>query len=212
MISIRIMTSFQRYRRSIGFTFVEILIVIVVLGILATIVTVSYNGVTKKSRNTQTGVVIQKYVDALVVYYAKYGKYPDGNPDSKTCLGIGYPGGKCWKGEIDENATFMQSLKNIAGADFPMTANQSLGLKGAWFKAKSTGLTNVLDGQPEDFVVYSVEGANTRCPVGPLASDGGDTNIFTYSSTPPASGQTHPQDTGYAGDPPQCWIPLSLVK
>lgn len=195
-----------------GFTVVELIIAIAVIGILAAIVTVSYKSITTRARNTDTAETIKKYVDALVIYHAKNGKYPTGNADNKTCLGVGYPGGTCWKGEISENASFTNELKSVYGSGFPVTANKSLGLKGAWFKAAATGLTNMLDGQPEDFVVYSVEGNDTKCPVGPLASDGNDTNIFTYSSTPPASGQTHPANTGYSGDPVQCWIPLSLVK
>ncbi len=199
-------------QRSNGFTIVELLIVIVVIGILASVATVSYNGVTTKSKNTQIATVIQKYLDALVLYHAKNGEYPDGNANNKTCLGLGYPGGTCWKGEISENAAFMQSLKTVYGNDFPLTANESLGLKGAWFATAATGLAVNLDGQPEDFVVYSVEGAGTKCPIGPLASDNSDSNVFTYSSAPPASGQTHPMNTGFNGDPPQCWVPLSLIK
>ena len=199
-------------KKRYGFTIVELLIVIVVIAILATVVAVAYNGAAAKSRNAQTGAAIKKYVEALVLYKTLKGKYPDGNANNKTCLGTGYPGGKCWRGEIDENATFTQALRDVYGSGLPVSGNEILGLKGAWFSTAADGLTTKLDGQPENFVIYSVEGSDTKCPVGPLASDGGDTNIFTYSATPPASGQTHPQDTGYAGDPAQCWIPLSLVK
>ena len=54
-----------------GFTVVELLIVVVMIGILVTVGTFAYNGVTTRSRNTQVAVVIEKYSDALVVYHSK---------------------------------------------------------------------------------------------------------------------------------------------
>ncbi len=196
----------------IGFTVIELLIVVVVLVLLAGIGSAGYRGIATRAKNADTAEVVSKYIDALIMYHAKYGKYPDGNADFKTCLGVGYPAGKCWKGEISENAAFTNELNKIYGKGFPVTSNASLGLRGAWYKAAGSGLTVTLDGQPEDFVVYSVDGDNTKCPIGPLASDNGDTNVFTYSSVPPASGQTHPKNTGYVGDPVQCWVPLSVIK
>lgn len=200
-----------------GFTVVEILIVITVIGILATVSTVAYNGVTTRARNTQVAVVIEKYRDALVMYHAKYGKYPTGNANNKTCMGLGYPGGKCWKGEIDENSTFMQELKKVAGSDFPMTANQTLGLRGAWFATAAPGLSVNLDGAEENFLIYSVEGDSTKCQLGPIASDGtggnnNDGNIFTFFSTPPTSGQSVLRGQNASDEPAQCWIPMSLIK
>lgn len=200
-----------------GFTVVELVIAISVIAILASVTVVAYKGITARSKNTQTATLIQRYIDTLVIYHAKYGKYPVGNSNNKTCLGIGYPSGKCWKGEIDESATFMQELKKVGGDGFPMTANQSLGLRGAWFVTAADGLTPKLDGVKEDFVVYSVEGDKTKCQVGPIASDGtggnnNDGNIFTYFSTPPASGQSVLKGQNASDEPAQCWVPMSLVK
>lgn len=59
-----------------GFTIVELLIVIVVIGILATLVIVTFTGIQQRARNTvrQTEInAIQSHVEA---FYAQNGYYP----------------------------------------------------------------------------------------------------------------------------------------
>lgn len=63
-------------RRSGGFTIVELLIVIVVIGILAAIVIVAYNGIQDSAR-AQTKVNDLKTIQKLILaYYAQNGSYP----------------------------------------------------------------------------------------------------------------------------------------
>ena len=59
-----------------GFTIVELLIAIVVIGILAAIVVVSYNGVQNTARNAQRLEDINRVTDLLDIYYTKNGSYP----------------------------------------------------------------------------------------------------------------------------------------
>ncbi len=59
-----------------GFTIVELLVVIVVIGILAAITVVSYNGVTNKAtlaQNRSNASAVMKAADA---YFAENGSYP----------------------------------------------------------------------------------------------------------------------------------------
>lgn len=66
----------SRYRPYYGFTIVELLIVIVVIGILATITTVAYTGVITTAKNNSaqsSATVIQKKLEA---YYSATGSYP----------------------------------------------------------------------------------------------------------------------------------------
>lgn len=59
-----------------GFTIVELLVVIVVIGILAAITIVSYNGITDRANNTK-GIAAAKAVQDFVnAYYAENGSYP----------------------------------------------------------------------------------------------------------------------------------------
>ena len=62
-----------------GFTIVELLIVIVVIGILAAITIVSFNGVTARARDTQRVQDAENIVKALEIYKVTNGVYPSAN-------------------------------------------------------------------------------------------------------------------------------------
>jgi type II secretion system protein G len=59
-----------------GFTIVELLIVIVVIAILATISVVAYNGVQQRARDTIRLTDIKNMAKAVGLYYADNGNYP----------------------------------------------------------------------------------------------------------------------------------------
>ncbi len=59
-----------------GFTIVEILIVLVVIGILASIVIVSYSQVQARARDARRKTDISNMIKALEIYYSDNGSYP----------------------------------------------------------------------------------------------------------------------------------------
>ena len=59
-----------------GFTIVELLIVIVVIGILATLVIVTFSGIQQKGRNSQRQTDINALQSHVEAYYASAGSYP----------------------------------------------------------------------------------------------------------------------------------------
>lgn len=59
-----------------GFTLVEMIIVVVVIAILATIVAVSYNGIQARSRDAQRKTDIANIMKAMELYYSDKGSYP----------------------------------------------------------------------------------------------------------------------------------------
>ena len=63
-------------KRQSGFTIVELLIVIVVIGILAALVITTYNGIQQKARNTERTTDINAIQGQLEAYYAEKGAYP----------------------------------------------------------------------------------------------------------------------------------------
>jgi general secretion pathway protein G len=63
-------------RKTSGFTIVELLIVIVVIGILATIVIVTFTGVQQRARNAKRQTDINAIASHISVYYANSGNYP----------------------------------------------------------------------------------------------------------------------------------------
>lgn len=59
-----------------GFTIVELLIVIVVIGILAALVITTFTGIQKKARDTERTGDIKVLHSQVEAYYAQNGKYP----------------------------------------------------------------------------------------------------------------------------------------
>jgi general secretion pathway protein G len=63
-------------RKQSGFTIVELLIVIIVIGILAALVLVTFSGVQQKARNTERQTDVKAIASHLEVYNAQNGYYP----------------------------------------------------------------------------------------------------------------------------------------
>jgi type II secretion system protein G len=59
-----------------GFTIVELLIVIVVIGILAALVITTFTGIQQKARNTERNTDVKALHGQVEAYYAQNGKYP----------------------------------------------------------------------------------------------------------------------------------------
>lgn len=70
------------------------MIVIVVIGILAAITIVAYNGIQTRGRNAQTIAGANGYLKALRLYQADTGSLPA----ATGCLGANYPSNQCWSG------------------------------------------------------------------------------------------------------------------
>lgn len=92
------MISLKKQNR--GFTIVELLIVIVVIGILAGLVITTYNGIQQKARNTERTTDLKTFQSQLEAYYATNGRYP-----ATTDLGT----------TGSSNVTFIQA--NMKGMD-----------------------------------------------------------------------------------------------
>jgi prepilin-type N-terminal cleavage/methylation domain-containing protein len=69
-----------RVSRRQGFTIVELLIVIVVIGILAAITIVAYNGITGKANDSVVQSDLSNAYSILESYNASNGAYPNPNP------------------------------------------------------------------------------------------------------------------------------------
>ena len=76
-----------------GFTIVELLIVIVVIGILAAITIVAFNGIQARARDSSTLSAITSVNKAIQLYHAQHGEYPktisltNGRSDSNCNVG-----------------------------------------------------------------------------------------------------------------------------
>lgn len=63
-------------RQASGFTIVELLIVIVVIGILAALVITTFTGIQQRARNTERETDIKAIHGQVEAYYAQNGRYP----------------------------------------------------------------------------------------------------------------------------------------
>ena len=78
-----------------GFTIVELLIVIVVIGILASVVIVAYNGAQARAQNASRLAELKAWQKSFIQYKtANSGLYP-AFTNGGYCLGTGFPSQKC---------------------------------------------------------------------------------------------------------------------
>ena len=95
-------------KRNAGFTIVELLIVIVVIGILALLVITTYAGIQQKARNSKRQTDIQSLQTQMEAFFSQNGYYP-----SLTDMN-----GSAWR------TTNMKSL-DLGSLNDPSNANQT---------------------------------------------------------------------------------------
>jgi prepilin-type N-terminal cleavage/methylation domain-containing protein len=82
----------KRGRVTTGFTIVELLIVIVIIGILAAITLVAYNGVQLRADNAARLSDMKYWEKTFLLYKAQTGSWPSSMAaGTTTCLGYGFP-------------------------------------------------------------------------------------------------------------------------
>lgn len=90
-----------RLRTSRGFTIIEMLVVIMVIGILAGLVAVNYNRSQALSRDTKRVSDLKEIADSITAYRLRYGNHVE----AATCTG-GYNGtGSGWFNYVGTNYT-----------------------------------------------------------------------------------------------------------
>jgi prepilin-type N-terminal cleavage/methylation domain-containing protein len=130
----------KKYAR--GFTIVELLIVIVVIGILAAITIVAYNGIQARAGNAQTLDAVGNWVKGIDLYKVDTGAYPI-PPSGWSCLGSTLSGGACAQlsgsptcfslGAAGTDAAFNTTMKAYLGQTLPATSSQTMTCGGAQY-------------------------------------------------------------------------------
>ena len=146
-----------------GFTIVELLIVIVIIGILAAITIVAYNGIQQRSRDAQVISGVEVYRKALKSYEIVNSAYPT----ATGCLGASYPADQCWQGDsgnrvvsatLDANlASFMSAKPTLA------TSLMSIGITnniraGALYVTSPSRIIYYLSGPSRPCVISGASG------------------------------------------------------
>ena len=70
-----------------GFTILELLVVVSIIGLLASIIFISFRGVRTEARDAERVSTLQEVQNALERYYSDYGRYP-----SRDATGVNYGG------------------------------------------------------------------------------------------------------------------------
>lgn len=104
-----------------GFTIVELLIVIVVIGILAAITIVAYNGIQERAESTKTISQATAFIKGLKTYEADLGR-----PTASSCIApaASITGGVCassdaWNVNTPYDTAFNQALATYSGVATP---------------------------------------------------------------------------------------------
>lgn len=94
-----------------GFTLVELLVVISIIGFLSTTVLASLNSARDKAERARSSIVLSEYIKTLYLIYDDTGDYPPLNWLVSACLGSNTDG-MCGKNNSDSNHTsFDDTLK-----------------------------------------------------------------------------------------------------
>ena len=160
--------------RQQGFTIVELLIVIVVIGILAAITIVAYSGIQQRANNTAKYQAAATYEKTIQLYVADKGNMPPMTAGS-ACLGKGYSirgedtVGSCGGPDysVKEDPIFDAALQTILGA-IPQ-ANNKVVTKEDGVSFVGVTLTRgsfMLDGEPLEYIMqFVLEGRDQDCKV-----------------------------------------------
>jgi prepilin-type N-terminal cleavage/methylation domain-containing protein len=115
-----------------GFTIVELLIVVVVIAILATITIVSFNGIQARAKNTTFLANIDAYEKGLRLYYAEHSTYPStlsGGVYRQVCLGENYVAESGFSANRCGSDTVLAGITDVTSSDLAVMNSVNTQLK-----------------------------------------------------------------------------------
>jgi prepilin-type N-terminal cleavage/methylation domain-containing protein len=144
-----------------GFTIVELLIVVVVIGILAAIVIVAYNGITQEARQAKTVSAVNAWIKAIKLYNTSNGGWPVNSCLGDTTTYVG-EGGQCWDSTSwTVSSTFLSSMQPHIGS-YPEPDTTNLHASGASGGPKRGAL--FYNASTTDKQIYIMLANENECP------------------------------------------------
>ncbi len=124
-----------------GFTVVELIIVIVIIAILATITIVAYRGIQERARDDRRKTDIANITKALEIYYDDNGSYPDPNATVSTAGASWYSSNDAsWAGFVADLTGIAKPAVDPRNNDDPLASGAHYGY--AYYTGSYCGATN----------------------------------------------------------------------
>jgi prepilin-type N-terminal cleavage/methylation domain-containing protein len=146
-----------------GFTIVELIITIVVIGILAGITIVAYSGIRVRAQNDERVAELKAWEKSFVQYKAaNNGQYPEMS-EGGYCLGTNFPNQKCRDYRVSGESAYLE-----ANSTALMTALRT-------YDPPASGLHSPVNGTVGPYALYTgttieltavLEGNSSVCPSG----------------------------------------------
>ena len=154
-----------RQSKQMGFTVVELLIVVVIIAILATVTIISYVGAQTRGENAKTVQTVNQYLKAITLYATQNNLYPVAT--TWPCLGATASCAKmsgatsCFGvGSAVTNAAFNTTIQPILGA-IPEPSAQTMNCAGNSYKGAFYNKNDTSGGKSAQ-VYYFLRG-NQQC-------------------------------------------------
>lgn len=213
-----------KHRLNPGFTIVELLIVIVVIGVLAAITVVAFNGIQQRANNTKTIAVTKQIITLFSSYTTLFGANPANAAGVPSLTSGGFcltTDNKCSNFEgvtvTSDNTALMNELKkagSVPREGAPMTDGNYFGIYLDYNSART------VNGKSAPYLImYRLAGTGKSCSIASLVVDAGfaagtgagsqDTynGSGVLSNNPYVSASTPWSYSGYGGiNTTECWI------
>lgn len=154
-----------------GFTIVELLVVIVVIGVLASIVTIAYSGISRRAENNKTISAVNQIVKLLANYKElNNGNYPSGASGLYSCIGSEYTDGICFDATTGGfgvmarvNTNFNTALQSVGSIPQASTKKLTMSVNGyivagASFETSSKVIRYHLEGDSQPCSISGATG------------------------------------------------------
>lgn len=162
-------------KRASGYTIVELLVMIVVITILASISLVSYQSITQRANNAAIVNTASQSLRLVQTYIAMSGAYPFTGTTASMCItsDVG-----CGTGNITANTTFDTNMATVG--TLPRRVPVAGATRGIWYSYTPTLTFNGVT-QPA-ILTYFLSGQNQQCGL-PGVMQATAVNVMITSAT-----------------------------
>jgi general secretion pathway protein G len=168
-------------QKQTGFTIVELLIVIVVIGILAAITIVAFNGIQNRANNLKVVSIVESYVTALRTYAVDHGSYPT----MTSCLGTGYQDQQCHADGgmyAENNSNFNSTELKPYMSSIPGVKSIRSPISGKWVDTAFYTVNNASYNATGSAIAFAQYGVSSCPSVGGLRELSNSPTSFTDGS------------------------------